>query len=311
MYYFIGKVNLIMSPKVCIILVNYKSANLSIECVNSILQITYQNYEIIIVDNNSQDDSIDKLKKKYNTKVHIVESKENLGFSGGNRLGVDKALTLGAEYILLLNNDTEVDKNFLGELVKYANSETVTVPKILYYDKQKVLWYGGGQIIVRKGKMQHLGIGETDCSKANEKPVSCDFATGCCCLIHRNIIEEIGLFDESFFMYYEDADFCIRLKYARKKILYVPTSKIWHKVSSSSGGEMSPLSIYYMERNRMHLLRKHWRLFTPFGILYVLITRIIKYVFLFLKRDQMLKYYLAGFHDFFKGSLGKSNRKFG
>ena len=299
-----------MQPKVCIVLVNFNSPRLTIECLKSLDGISYKNYEIIVVDNASVDDSVERLEKLSSSKVHLIKSKENLGFSGGNRLGVEKALSMGATYVLLLNNDTEVDSFFLDELIKYSDANTVTIPKILYFEKKNFLWYGGGKIVPHKGKMEHLGLGKEDClDDINAK--YCDFATGCCCLIHRDIINEIGLFDELFFMYYEDADFCIRLKYAGKKILYVPSSKIWHKVSSSSGGEMSPLSVYYMERNRLLLLRKHWRMFFPLGILYVFFSRVLKYAFFFLKRDRMLKFYLAGTCDFFKCSFGKSNRKFG
>ena len=298
-----------MLPKICIVLVNYKAASLTIECLKSLGRVSYENYEVVVVDNASADGSIAKLEPFCNDRVHLIVSNENVGFSGGNRVGTEKAISLGADYILLLNNDTEVDVSFLDDLVKYASPDIVTIPKILYFDQKDMVWYGGGRIVPNKGKMEHLGLGKLD-DKNESYPVSCDFATGCCMLIHKSIVDEIGLFDDSFFMYYEDADFCIRMKLCGKKILYVPSSKIWHKVSSSSGVEMSPLSIYYMERNRMLLLKKHWRFFFPFGIMYVVMSRVVKYMFLFIKHDPMLKFYLAGIMDFIKHSFGKSDRNF-
>ena len=134
---------------------------------------------------------------------------------------------------------------------------------------------------------------------------SCSFATGCCILLHKNIIEKVGLLDDDFFMYSEDADYSIRIIKNGFNIKYIPQSKIWHKVSSSSGGESSPLSLYYMERNRLYLLKKHRDFFNKRAFLYVYVTRLIKLTTGVIFRRKNTKYIFEGLMDYYKGKIGK------
>lgn len=157
---------------------------------------------------------------------------------------------------MLLNNDTVVDSSFLDEMKRYCNSKTVVVPKIYYFDEPSVLWYAGGIINWISGDTHHTGAGKVD-DGSYDKVEKVEFASGCCILMNKNVIEKVGMLDESYFMYYEDTDFCARLKKETIDIVYVPTAKIWHKVGASSSGEYSKFTAYYMAKNRLKFISKY------------------------------------------------------
>lgn len=261
-----------MTKLIYIILVNYNGFNDTCECLESIIKSTYKNFKILIVDNNSLDGSGMRLKKKYPQYEYIL-SDTNLGFAEANNIAYKHALKNGAEYVLLLNNDTIIDKNMIQKLIDQSNNNIVTVPKMYYYLEKNKIWYGGGEISKTKGTVYHIGEKKFDSNKYSKtKEVS--FATGCCILIHKDILNEIGLFDKKYFMYCEDFDFSIRLIKSNKKILYVPEAMLWHKVNASTKNN-SNISKYYLTRNRFYLLKNHRDIFKLNAILYSYITRFI------------------------------------
>jgi GT2 family glycosyltransferase len=202
--------------------------------------ISYPNYKIIVVDNASGDGSVQALRSEFPT-IDIIENQKNLRFAGGNNIGLRYALEKNAEYVLLLNNDTIVEKNFLFELVHCAeNDERVGIAgaKIYYYTERNKIWYAGGKIEWNIGWISHRGIRETDFNQYDQEEET-DYVTGCCMLLKRNLIEKIGVLDEAYFIYGEDADWCMRAKNNGYKLMYVPTAKLYHKVSISSGGNFS------------------------------------------------------------------------
>lgn len=238
--------------KVGIILLNYCNYNLTIDCIESIRQSTYQNYEIIVVDNNSPDHSGKNLSQIEG--IRFLQMKENLGFAAGNNKGIEVALSDGCEYVMLLNNDTVIDPNMIETLVSRADANTVVVPKMYYFDvegRKDILWYAGGILKYKSSDGIHIG-GRQEDSKQHSVEREVTFATGCCMMIHRAILEKVGLLREEYFMYCEDTDYSIRLNKSNVKILYVPNAKLWHKVSSSSGGEMSKFIVYYVVRNKIY-----------------------------------------------------------
>ncbi len=244
-----------MEPTVAIILVNYNGYDDTIECVKSIRNIKYQNYKIFIVDNCSSDAEKMRENDFLIQNAEIVYSDTNLGFSGGNNLAIEMALKEKFEYIALLNNDTTVDPDFLGELVKTAkkrNAGAVT-GKIYYYYYQKNVWSAGGEYDRNTGlTIQYSGIddGKFDV----EKEIT--FATGCLLVIPAKVIQKIGLLDESYFLYSEDSDYCQRIIDAGYKIMYSPKSVIYHKVSASTG-DKSSLQQRYMMRNNLYMIKKY------------------------------------------------------
>lgn len=287
-----------MSKKVAIVLVNYNGENFQNECVESICNMEYRDFDIIIVDNGSKDNSVQMIKDRFKD-VILIETGENNGVAKGNNIGIQYALDNNYEYILLLNNDTEVDKYMLGNMMKRANEKTLVTCKMYYYEPQNRIWCAGGKINWKKGTTTHFGENENDIGQYdNSKYV--EYTPTCCLLIHRDTFEKIGLMDEKYFMYYDDTDFCVRANNNGFKIWYESTAKLWHKVSSSSGGLESKISIYYGTRNRLYFIDKYYD--KKFSVsLYFYITRGIK-CFKYVKRG-LSKYLLQGILDYHKRDM--------
>jgi GT2 family glycosyltransferase len=236
-------------PKVAIIILNWNGKEDTIECLESLKHITYPNYEILLVDNGSTDGSVECFRERY-PGMEIIENGENLGFAEGNNVGIRRAMDEGVDYVLLLNNDTVVDPEFLGELVKVAEGDEkigAVQAKILMKDKPELI-DSTGIMLIRKIIAINRGYGE----KANQYN-QLDVIFGPCAaaaLYRRNVFERIGMFDERFFAYYEDVDLAIRIKSAGYICNYVPNAIVYHKHSASSG-MYSPLKAYFLNRNRI------------------------------------------------------------
>lgn len=236
-------------PKVGIILINYNGLELTRDCVDSILSSTFNNWRILVIDNASSDGSSLALRGEFASVATVILSERNTGTSGANNLGLHWAFSHGCDYALILNNDTVLPKNSLSELIEHADSEGVTVPSIAFYSEPTRAWYAGGHFDVF-GTARHEGKGDLIDTRSGDRYVS--YAPTCCFLISKNAYNKVGLFDETYFMYWEDVDYCIRLNREGVKIKYVPSAVILHKVSASSGGEGNPLSGYYSIRNRLY-----------------------------------------------------------
>ncbi|MDI6603124.1 MAG: glycosyltransferase family 2 protein [Patescibacteria group bacterium] len=248
-------------PKVSIIILNWNGLENTIECLESLQKITYSNHEVIIVDNGSKGNDVKILKQKFGEYVHVIKNKRNLGFAEGNNVGIRYAMRKDSGYILLLNNDTIVDADFLTELIKVAESDPkigIVGPKIYYYYEPDKIWFAGGEIHWWKGKTKHLHTREIDKGQAN-KIREVDYITGCTLLVKGSVLKKIGLLDASYFSYFEETDFCVRAKQKNYTILYVPTAKVWHKISATSHYQDAFYN-YYFARNRIIFMKKHGRL---------------------------------------------------
>lgn len=337
-------------PRVSIILLNWNGWKDTIECLESLYRVTYPNYDIIVVDNGSRDESIQKIKEyaegkidvnsrffmynpynkpikvfevnedearrgKFNRSLYekydvdkrliLIKNKDNYGFTGGNNVGIKFALSvLNPDYVLLLNNDTVVDKEFLIEMVKVAESNDkigIVGSKIYYYDyggRSDVIWaLGGGGINLKTGRPWHYEINKIDEGKYNEIK-ECEYVTGCSMLIKRDIMMKLKGFDTMYFAYYEDVDLSVETRKLGYKCIYTPKSRLWHKVSASSGGAVSPIVMYYMARNRILFMRKHntfvgYLLFLVWLLSYEHIMKFVSFVFRH-KQYHLLKYYYKG-----------------
>lgn len=251
------KMNKNRLPWVTIVIVNYNGENVLNDCISSLKQIDYTNYRVVVVDNNSQDNSINKLRNAY-PDVKIIQNKENLGVAEGNNTGVRYALKKKSDFILLLNGDTEVAKNFLTELIKRAqrNKKYLVCSKIYYFDRPKYLWYAGGYINWFSGTSFHTGEGKKDQGQYNQaKKVK--YSSTCCLLVPNEVFRRIGLFDKKYFIYFDDVDFCARVIKNGYPIIYEPKSIVWHKVGSFTGGSQSPNAIYYGTRNKLYFMKKN------------------------------------------------------
>jgi GT2 family glycosyltransferase len=173
---------------------------------------------------------------------------QNLRFAGGTNAGLRYAMDHGAELLLLLNNDTTVDRKFLSAMVsRILSSDTIgmVAPKIYYSDDPQRIWFAGGRISLWSGTMRHVGLREVDRGQ-HEQPREIEYASGCCILTRTSVVRRTGLLDESYFMYTEDADWCMRLRALGYRIVYEPQAEVWHKISVSAGGHLS----WYKMRNK-------------------------------------------------------------
>lgn len=286
-------------PKVVSVIVNYKNPFDTIECVDSLLRNNYENLDIIIVDNASGDGSFETLRDHYSgtSKVRVIFSKENRGYAGGNNIGIKLALKEGAEYILILNNDTIVPMELVETLVKVSVSledKAVIGTKIYYFDQKDKLWFAGGYFSRLRASGYHTGIGQIDNGQFNRQR-EVTFLTGCLLFVPKRIFEVVGLFDEKFFLYGEDLDFSLRVLAKGFKLVYTPKTAVWHKVSAShktDSQRVSSLMLYYTNRNRFLIARKWLSAFEKIlFILYFIPTRVL---LVFLKRNLG---YLAGIKD--------------
>ena len=246
-----------MHAKVTIIILNWNGKEDTIECVESVRNITYPNYEILIVDNGSTDGSQQVFKQKY-VDIILIENPKNLGYAEGNNIGMRYALKRGTDYILLLNNDTTVDQSFLDELIKQAEIDKkigILGPKIYVYHEPNKLNSVGANIDFWTGGASHIGCNQIDRGQFEDiKKV--DYVTGAAILVKKEVIKKIGLLDKRYFCYYEETDWCVRAKKAGYSVIAVPKAKIGHKIGSTSG-KIKGFTLYHLTRNRFLFMRKN------------------------------------------------------
>ncbi|MFZ5845083.1 MAG: glycosyltransferase, partial [Patescibacteria group bacterium] len=212
----------------------------------------------------STNDSVVVIKKAHPW-VTLIETGTNLGFTGGNNVGIKKALNDGADFVWLLNNDTIVDKKALSILAPFQKDPRVGVAggKIYFApgfefhhdryrprERGRVIWFAGGQVDWANMYVSHRGVDEVDRGQYDQITET-PFITGCSMMVARQVFDRVGLLDDKFYLYLEDFDFCRRASRVGFKLLYVPTSVIWHVNAGSSGGAGNPLHEYYLTRNRL------------------------------------------------------------
>ena len=243
-----------MTPRVCVVTVNWNQFEDTCECVDSLITQEGVITDLIVVDNGSTDDSELWLRNKY-PNITIIKSKKNIGFAGGFNLGIRLALTRDVDNIMIVNNDTVAEKDMIRKLLGEMSDEKVgvTSPLILYYSDPNRIWSSGGDInptvlmpIDAHHRDEHL-----------TKPVFRTFLSGCCLLIKKSLIESVGFFDERFFLYFEDLDYCLRIMRSGWRMKVVPSARLLHKVSLSSGGERAPQERYYNSLSTILYYRKH------------------------------------------------------
>lgn len=288
--------------EVGIVIVNYNGEKYQNDCIKSLYEMENQNFEIIVVDSGSKDNSIKLLKESY-PNVYVIEQDDNVGVAVGNNVGIQYSISLGTKYTLLLNNDIEVDKKLLDELLEGSHKAQVVVPKIYYYDPYDLLWFAGGSLDWKKGSAEHRGIHEKDIGQYDKEELI-DYSPTCCMLIENSVFVEVGKMDEKLFMYYDDTDFCARLAEKSIPILYEPKAIMWHKVSSSSGGENSKVNVYYMFRNQLYYMKKHNKKCPWYSWIYAVSRAGVKYI-LHKFRCKNDKFIYDAYSDYFHHKMGR------
>ena len=291
-------------PKVGIVISNYNGWQDTVQCLASLQKQTCQDFEIILLDDASTNDSVQQLQQRLPANTVFLPQQANSGFAAVNNVGMRRALADGCDWVLLLNNDTVAAPDFLETLLRQTPAGAVSCPKMLFLDPPDEIWFAGGELDRTTGKVRHLGGHEKDGPAfAEKKQVS--FITFCCVLLPRQVIEQVGFLDETLFMYCEDVDYCIRLADAGVPLWFLPDARIWHKAGGSAGGM---LSVYYITRNTLYLTCKgKSRLYIRARTLPVLLAGAARYGLTRILGRKKGRSYGAfrGALDFWRGRMGR------
>ncbi|OGM22615.1 hypothetical protein A2961_03445 [Candidatus Woesebacteria bacterium RIFCSPLOWO2_01_FULL_39_21] len=304
---------------VFIVILNWNRAQDTLDCLKSIkkLLITDFRLSIIVVDNASTDDSVRLIKEFINLpritnfRFELIVNNSNLGYAGGNNIGIKYALEREADYVMVLNNDTLLDSDLMNQFIKSSKNYPgagILSPKIYFAkgfefhksrykseDLGKVVWYAGGEIDWDNVYATNFGVDEVDRGRF-ESDREIDFATGTCMFLSARAVKQVGMFDERYFMYLEDADLSQRMKRAGWKVLYTPGAKLWHKIAQSSAVG-SELNDYFITRNRLLF----GMCYAPLRAKVAIVRESVKFI---LKRRE---WYRKGAIDFYLRRFGKGS----
>lgn len=252
---------------VALVIVNWNGYKDTVACLASVHAMKSNGVSLstFVVDNGSTDDSVKKIAKEFPW-VRLIALDTNTGFTGGNNAGMRAALSAGAQYVWLLNNDTIVDKNALSLVNAFSDSSAGIAGSKIFFAKGhefhkdrysqkeqgKVIWYAGGIIDWDNMYASHRGVDEVDRGQYDEQQTT-PFVSGCSMMIRADVLRKVGLLEESFYLYLEDVDLCLRVKRAGFRLVYYPASVIWHVNAGSSGGAGNPVHEYYLTRNRLRV----------------------------------------------------------
>lgn len=235
-----------------ILLLNWNGKKDTLECLSSLSRVVFSCFQPVVVDNGSTDGSIEAIRRAF-PDVPILEAGSNLGFAGGNNLAIKWALSKGAEWILLLNNDTIVSPDFLQafmEAAKQKPNAKILGAKIYRYDQTNTIDHLGGCWNPNTGEFESFAHGQNDNGVSFEDMQKVDYVCGAAFFMHRSVPDTIGLLEDRFFLFWEESDFCFRANRSGFEVWTAPKAKIWHKVSASFiGGK--PHMHYFWWRSRL------------------------------------------------------------
>ncbi len=298
------------SPSVAIIIVNWNGREVTAACLESLKGLRYENYKIILVDNNSSDGSVSFFEKNYSD-IELIALSENTGFTGGYNRGMRYALSNNFDYFLLLNNDTVItDFNFVSSMVKvleHTDNAGMACPTIYYHQNPKEFWYAGAKLSLWRGWTHfHSPL-------KNSLPKKTGYATGCCLLVKKQTVNEIGLLNSSYFLSVEDVEWSQRAKNNGWNLLYIPGAAIYHKDGISSRAEgkgvYSPARIYYEWRNSIWFIREYANVIQKIAVWPIAYSAVYLFkaaAYLLLGRRKKLKAMTRGIKD----GLLASSKKF-
>ena len=286
---------------VAVILVNWNGYEFTRACLDSLRKMDFPDFQVILVDNASQNQEGQRLKKAF-PEIDLIENSENLGFAGGNNVGIRHALEKGFTHVMLLNNDTEVEPDFLGEMIRKFNQNPklgVVQPLILFLHDPKKIWSAGGKWISAFGRAITLGDRHPICDYRFKKS-ELDWATGCCMLISREALLKTGLLNQQYFAYFEDVEWSLRFREAGFGIALAEKAIIYHEAGAASKkknseGTLSPRVFFYHVRNQFFLIRRNK---TLGGMIYHLVRFTLWMGYFLLRgRFQKLKSVAKGIRD--------------
>ncbi|CAG0937503.1 N-acetylglucosaminyl-diphospho-decaprenol L-rhamnosyltransferase [Thermoflexales bacterium] len=241
-----------------LVVLNWRNAAGTVACLDSLKNITTPDVAVIVVDNGSGDDSVSVIRQRH-PDLTLLETGANLGYAGGNNVGIRYALEHGAAAVGVLNNDALADPAFLQPLLatsQHASHNAILTSMICETEEPEIIWALGGRINWKTAASQLLHAGEQRAAWKDCAPHTVDFAIGTALLAPRQVWEKAGLIDESFFLYYEETDWCVRAQRLGIPSVAVPASCVWHE-AGAGGGRTSPQVTYYMTRNALRFLRRN------------------------------------------------------
>ncbi len=253
-------------PRVGVVLLNWNGGADTIPCIASLQRGTVKPWRIVVVDNASTDTSPDDILNKF-PDVQLVRNPTNVGFAPGNNIGIRLLCEARADYIWILNNDTEVAPDCLEQLINTMERDPAigaASAKILFVDPSNHIWYAGGHWNSKILQARHIGERELDRGQY-DRAGDTEFLSGCCMFIRRSAIERIGAFADEFFIYMEDSDWCQRAAKEGIRLYYAPSAVLIHKVSAAmkrntlgaAGGRISARFIYLTTRNQLWIIRRY------------------------------------------------------
>ena len=297
---------------VAVVVLNWNQEEDTFACLASLRAVNYPALRVILVDNGSTRESVNRLEHHF-SEVEIVRLGHNVGFAAGNNIGIERALDQGASHVLLLNNDTLVDSEFLTPLLEGLGTSGVGVvgPKIFSYPDVSRIWFAGGMIDWPSGRQWHLGADEPDDGRW-DGPQDVDYITACCLLAPARLFQEIGFFDERYFIYFEETDWNLRARERGYLCRYLPNSRIYHKVSQAMKAG-SPISDYYYTRNRLLFFRSHAPIRYRFKLIVLYTLRSLRYARALRKKGLRHKAaaVVRGIRDFYSARFGECPARFG
>lgn len=243
-------------PYLITVILNTNRREDTIACLGSLLANTYPNHQALVLDNSSTDGSVEAIRSAFPS-VEIIALNDNAGYAGNNNVGIQAALDRGADWVFVLNEDTILAPNCLEQLVQAGEADGnvgIVGPMVYHFDEPEVIQSAGGTL-GPYWEALHIGINERD---IRQFPVtrSVDWISGCAIMVRRDAIKQVGMLDAKFFYYWEEVDWCIRVRRAGWKIVHVPGAKLWHK-GVQRNYRPKPSVAYYNTRNRFLLLCKH------------------------------------------------------
>jgi len=247
-------------PLVSIVVLNWNGSSDTLACLDSLAALTYPNFNVIVVDNGSIDDSLDKL-GAYSSPYPLVllQTGRNLGYAGGNNVGTRHALEHGADFVLVLNNDTTVATDLLEQLMDAARRNPdagVFSARVMYFDNPEIVWFDGACWNASALQLEWPGQGVSEVELGTIDHDT-DYACGAALFFRAEVARQIGLLDEVFFLVWEEVDWSFRARRAGWRCLVVPAARIWHKIGVSFGSESSPLRMYFSIRNELLWFSRH------------------------------------------------------
>ena len=275
--------------KIGLVTITYNSADVIRGFLESTFSQTFQNFIIYIIDNNSQDNTIEILKENTDSRIELVKNKENVGVAKANNQGIELALKDNCTQVLIINNDVEFEKQLFEKMLQIQKDKncSLVVPKMMYFDTPDYIWYAGSSFIKKKGFLPiHKGIKQKDSSQFDGVyPV--EYAPTCCLLVKKEVFQDVGMMDEKYFVYFDDTDFSYRvLKDGRHKLFYFSDTKFYHKVGSLTKSVEKEKKREYRgdffikqnTRNHIYFLKKIGSIYAYLFILFLFFKNNLRFI---------------------------------